>query len=138
MRYMRSGVEDEARVRGRLATYLAEQAERGWTKWRVADAQGRFVGRAGFGLFDGRSRRELGYVLAPSVWGRGLATELARALVTWHVEHPDPRVSAELAAFAFTDNTASRRVLEKAGFACVGERVDGGIPVALYHWAPAA
>ena len=60
MRWMRSGVEDATRTRARLDTYLREQADRGWTKWRVEDRTGRLIGRAGFRLSDDGRRRELG------------------------------------------------------------------------------
>jgi RimJ/RimL family protein N-acetyltransferase len=119
MRYMRSGVEDEHRTGTRLAAYLGEQAERGWTKWRVEDRAGRMIGRAGFRLSDDGRRRELGYLLDPVHWGRGLATELARALVRWHREHPDG-LEPTLAAYVSADNAASRRVLEKSGFELAG------------------
>jgi RimJ/RimL family protein N-acetyltransferase len=119
MRYMRSGVEDQARTGARLASYLEEQAGRGWTKWRVEDRTGRMIGRAGFRLSDDGRRRELGYLLEPAQWGRGLATELARALVRWHRQHPDG-LEPTLAAYVCADNAASRRVLEKSGFVLAG------------------
>jgi RimJ/RimL family protein N-acetyltransferase len=119
MRYMRSGLEDEAGTRARLAVYLREQAERGWTRWRVEDGAGRMIGRAGFRLSADRRRRELGYLLEPPQWGRGLGTELARALVRWHHEHPDG-LEPTLEAYAFADNVASRRVLEKIGLVLTG------------------
>jgi [ribosomal protein S5]-alanine N-acetyltransferase len=115
MRWMQSGPEDEERVRARLATWLREQAEQGGTKWRVEDPAGRMIGRAGFRLSDDGRRRELGYLLAPAQWGRGLATEVARALVHWHREHLDG-LEPRLEAVAFAGNLASRRVLEKCGF----------------------
>jgi RimJ/RimL family protein N-acetyltransferase len=119
MRYMRSGVEDEDRTGARLAAYLEEQAARGWTKWRVENRAGRMIGRAGFRLSDDGRRRELGYLLDPACWGRGLATELARALVRWHREHPDG-LEPTLAAYVSAGNAASRRVLEKSGFVLAG------------------
>ena len=131
MRYMRSGVEDELRTRARLDTWLREQAERGWTKWRAEDTGGAMIGRAGFSASTDGRRRELGYLLAPAHWGQGLATELARALVHWHEEHPDG-VDRALGAFAFADNLASRRVLEKVGFTLVGTSDDRGAVITRY------
>jgi RimJ/RimL family protein N-acetyltransferase len=56
---------------------------------------------------------EVGYRFAPSAWGQGYATELAK----FCVEMARGRLGlAEVKAFAHPDNTASRRALEKAGF----------------------
>jgi RimJ/RimL family protein N-acetyltransferase len=126
MRYMRSGVEEPARTSARLATFLREQAERGWTKWRVEDRVGRMIGRAGFNLSGDGRRRELGYVLEPASWGQGLGTELAGALLRWHVEHLDG-LDPSVQAWAFDGNAASLRVLEKCGFAATGERDGRGM-----------
>ncbi len=57
-------------------------------------------------------RADLGYVLAPSHWGQGYATEATRAVVEWALAQP-----ALFRVWAFCDiaNPASARVLEKAG-----------------------
>ena len=62
-----------------------------------------------YGLTGGR---ELGYRLYPAFWGRGLATEGARALIRSAFErlHLDRVVATTMA-----DNTGSWRVLEKCG-----------------------
>ncbi|MEQ8355322.1 MAG: GNAT family N-acetyltransferase [Kiloniellaceae bacterium] len=60
---------------------------------------------------------ELGYWLAPECWGRGLATDAARAMVVFGFE----KLYAEaLQSGHFIDNLASGRVLQKAGFAANG------------------
>lgn len=60
---------------------------------------------------------ELGYWLAPEHWGRGLASEAAKAMVVYGFE----KLGAEaLQSGHFVDNRASGRVLEKAGFAANG------------------
>ncbi|HLT05127.1 MAG TPA: GNAT family N-acetyltransferase [Pseudomonas sp.] len=60
---------------------------------------------------------ELGYWLGEAAWGRGIVTAAVQAFVPammarWHLSRVD--------AFVVTDNIASRRVLEKAGFALEG------------------
>ncbi|WP_020659667.1 GNAT family N-acetyltransferase [Amycolatopsis benzoatilytica] len=120
MRQMASGPQDRTATRVRLAEFIAEHRQRGWSKWRVA-GEGGFLGRAGFGVAHRTGHRELGYVLARTAWGKGLATELARALRRWHEEHPEPGLAAELRAYVLPGNPASSRVLEKAGFRAVGE-----------------
>lgn len=112
-----------------LASYLDEQHDRGWTKWRVADRNGVLVGRAGFGPHDDGRGRELGYTLRRDLWGRGLATEVADGLVGWHRD----QVDAQLWALAAIDNVASRRVLEKVGFGHIGETEHNDMPCALYR-----
>ncbi|MBT8338112.1 MAG: GNAT family N-acetyltransferase [Gemmatimonadetes bacterium] len=64
-----------------------------------------------------RSELRLGYLVAESRWGRGFATELVRGLVAWARSSPYLRVVAGVAS----NNAASRRVLEKSGFAVVSE-----------------
>lgn len=64
---------------------------------------------------------ELGFMLAPSVCGRGYATEAVRALV----EALFALTKAErILANARAENPASRRVLEKCGFAYVNSGLD--------------
>lgn len=59
---------------------------------------------------------ELGYRLRRSAWGKGYATEGARAVIEkGFTEHGVRRVVAE----TMVVNTASRRVLEKAGLTLV-------------------
>jgi RimJ/RimL family protein N-acetyltransferase len=56
---------------------------------------------------------EIGYWLAPSAWGRGYASEAARAVADHALAGRD---LARLEGLVFTRNPASCRVLEKAGF----------------------
>ena len=61
----------------------------------------------------GRDEVEVGYRVAAAWWGRGIATEMATALVG---VARDRLGLAEIVAFTLPDNLASRRVMEKAGF----------------------
>jgi len=64
---------------------------------------------------------ELGYMLAPQYWGKGLATEAVKALA--NTVFSLTRAS-RIHANSRVNNIASRRVLEKAGFAFVDTGLD--------------
>ena len=79
---------------------------------RVSD--GAFIGWCGLTRWNpGHRSASLGYCLSDAAWGRGYATEAARALLQWAFDTLDlNRVQAE----TDTRNAASARVLEKLGF----------------------
>lgn len=83
------------------------------------EVAGEAVGGVGFvrGTDVERYSAEIGYWLGESLWGRGIATESV-ALVTGYVFTQLDIL--RLFALPFADNTASRRVLEKAGYSCEG------------------
>ena len=54
----------------------------------------------------------LGYVLARPCWGRGLMTEAVRYVAAWTLAQPS---LFRVWAFCDADNSASARVMEKAG-----------------------
>ena len=58
------------------------------------------------------TERELGYWLGQNHWGRGYATEAARAMITRHFAQGQ----TELGSGHFTENGPSRHVLTKLGF----------------------
>ncbi len=81
-------------------------------------ATGTFLGWFSFRLREeaGPDEAELGYRLRKAAWGKGYATEGARALIhKGFTELPVRRV----VAFTMTVNIASRRVMEKAGLTLV-------------------
>ena len=82
---------------------------------RVIEVDGAFVGTiASFRIDD---RLEVTYWVDRTQWGRGIASSALRILVAETAERP-------VYARAASDNVASLRVLEKAGFRRVG--VDRG------------
>jgi RimJ/RimL family protein N-acetyltransferase len=124
MEFVRHGRPESRReVSDLVDRYVAEHAARGWTTWRLADLEDRLVGRAGFG--GSPERRGISYLIRRSHRGLGLATEVAEALVAWHVSHA---VEVPLRALVAVGNDASVRVLEKVGFTEVGrEDFDGTV-----------
>lgn len=71
----------------------------------------------GIGLTERSGRIELGYWIRPDRWGRGFATEAGRAIVAI----ADMLGHHDLYASYFIDNPASAVVLQKLGFAPMGE-----------------
>ena len=80
----------------------------------------------GWGGFKGPPRDgvvELGYEIAESRWGRGLATAATRAMLA--EAFADDEVTLVI-AHTLPERNASNRVLEKAGFVYDGEAREGG------------
>lgn len=78
---------------------------------------GAFIGWFCLKYVPGTAEIEVGYRLAPEAWGLGLATEGARALLT----HGFAELGlARIIGLTHPDNTASQRVLRKAGLADAG------------------
>ncbi|UUZ58116.1 GNAT family N-acetyltransferase [Nocardioides sp. B-3] len=124
MRFVRHGrPESRAETEQLIDHYITEHAARGWTKWRLADPDGGLIGRAGFGGDAGE--RQIALLVRRSHWGRGLATEIAEALVDWHRTHAE---GATLTALAAVGNHASISVLKKVGFVDTGAEDYDGVP----------
>jgi RimJ/RimL family protein N-acetyltransferase len=79
------------------------------TMMRTIDVDGEVAGHVVTFLRDGREPRELGYWIARSHWGRGVATAAVTAFLEQETRRP-------LIAGVVVHNPGSRRVLEKCGF----------------------
>jgi RimJ/RimL family protein N-acetyltransferase len=106
--------EEEAQTRH--ARNLEHWQQYGFGYWIARDRQDDgFLGRGGLRhvMLEGHDEVEIGYAFIPEVWGRGLATELAResARVAF-----DRLGLAELVCFTLPTNLPSRRVMHKVGF----------------------
>ncbi|MFB6888790.1 GNAT family N-acetyltransferase [Kitasatospora sp. NPDC056327] len=96
--------------------YRRYGGELGW--WAAEErAGGAFLGWFEFRPPDGdRAEAELGYRLRRAAWGRGYATEGARALI----HRGFTRLGVErVVAWTMAVNHGSRRVMEKAGLSYV-------------------
>jgi ribosomal-protein-alanine N-acetyltransferase len=89
-------------------------ARHGFGIWAVVErASGELLGQCGLSSVDELQTVELDYSLARAAWGRGLASEAARAAVRHAfvtLELP------ELIALVMAGNAASIRVAERLGF----------------------
>ena len=89
--------------------------------WALVEREsGQLIGDAGLGLIEGIGPEfELGYTLGPRWWGRGYATEAARAVR----DHAFGSLALpELLALVRPGNAASINVLEKIGMERAGTR----------------
>jgi len=105
-----------------LATMVGHWSLRGYGMWAaVEQASGELVGRIGFWNPDGWPGFELGWTLRRRCWGRGFATEGARAALRLAFTRMD---RPEVISLIHPENTRSIRVAER-----LGERLTGAIEV---------
>ncbi len=118
MRYLSGGTPTPREVieRDILPRFLRSyEGSDGFGYWAaIAKATGDFLGWFSFRPRDGvgPGEVELGYRLRRAAWGRGYATEGARALIRKGFAELGVR---RVVATTYQDNLASRRVMEKAG-----------------------
>lgn len=86
-----------------------------------------FIGWCGLKLVD--EDIDVGYRFLPAAWGKGYATEAAKA--TLEYGHTVLQIK-KIIAHAHVDNIASQKVLDKIGMQFVGEGTDEGVPVKGY------
>lgn len=94
---------------------------------------GDFIGQAGLfhiSFYDKQPDIELAYRLHKQYWGKGYATELAKALIRWGFEHLNIN---KIVAGAELENIASQKVLIKAGFDSKGKQKWRGSQEMFYY-----
>jgi len=89
-----------------------------------------FIGWCGLKYLKEREEIDLGYRLMKTAWGKGYATEAAKATIEYGFNTLNmPR----LVARAHIENTASLQVIEKCGFHFIRQDVFDGCPVKTYE-----
>ena len=127
------GVRDEAGTAVYLKQNLKHWADHGFGMWMLRDAATTAViGRAILRHLDveGVDEVEVGYGLMPEYWGQGLATEVARACVRIGRDQFGLR---SLVAITRPINTASQRVMLKAGLVYERDVVHATVPHLLFR-----
>jgi ribosomal-protein-alanine N-acetyltransferase len=124
-----------ARTRGLIDEMRRQQAADGFGLWlfRLKDAEGdAFAGYCGLRRQTVRNRPEIEllYAVMADLWGRGLATEMAAAVL----ERADETFKLrDTVAFTLTTNRASARVMEKSGYRFEATFRREGLPHLLYR-----
>lgn len=114
MRYFPNPAPPErARVERMIARQIEVAAKYGRAFWAVEwPADGSLAGWCGLQYLEESAETEVGYLLGQRWWGRGLATEAARAAVAYGFEHFP---LSEIIGITHPDNARSQHVLEKCG-----------------------
>lgn len=80
---------------------------------RILEMEGQRIGMIGLNRAAHQGAFELGYMLHPDFWAKGVMTEAARALLKWTDSFAS---TGYYVSGHFTDNPASGAVLKKLGF----------------------
>jgi RimJ/RimL family protein N-acetyltransferase len=95
------------------------------TKWDMG-----FIGWCGLKARPERNEIDLGYRFFKANWGKGYATEAARAAIQYGFEKLHLR---RIIGRAMPENKGSLRVLEKCGMTFIGEEAVDGHPAKTYE-----
>jgi [ribosomal protein S5]-alanine N-acetyltransferase len=115
---------------------LEHWARFGFGLWLLRDREtGALVGRGGlqYTYAAGLNEVEAAWAIVPERWGEGLATELAGAAIEVAF---DGLELPWIVALTLPENRASRRVMEKTGFAYQRDIDYAGLPHVLYERRP--
>ncbi|HEX6532949.1 MAG TPA: GNAT family N-acetyltransferase [Gemmatimonadaceae bacterium] len=118
-----------------LALFIGHWELRGFGLWAVEErASGAFAGRIGCFEPEGWPGFEIGYTLARPFWGRGYASEGARAALRYA---RDVLGKERVISLIRPGNAASARVAERLGAVAEGTVEFYGSPTRVYVYPPA-
>lgn len=124
-----SPVESIEQIQDIIEFIQKQYEENGVGRWAVIEkSSNKFIGWAGLKLFKNEMNKhsnfyELGYRFIKSYWGKGYATEAAKASVKYGIEQLGVK---EIFAMTDVENVNSKKVLEKAGFKYIETFDDNG------------
>jgi RimJ/RimL family protein N-acetyltransferase len=114
-----------------MALFLGHWELRGYGTWAVEEREtGDFVGRVGLHNPEGWPDRELGWTIARKFWGRGYASEAARA----SIGHAFDNLGwTHLVSLIHPDNDRSARLAERLGYYVRGAAEVRGLRLTVYR-----
>lgn len=114
-----------------MSMYLGHWELRGYGTWAVVErGNGGFVGRVGLHYPEGWPDRELGWTLARQFWGRGYASEAARASIAHAF---DTLGWTHLVSLIHPENHRSARLAERLGYHPRGVAEVRGLRLTMYR-----
>jgi [ribosomal protein S5]-alanine N-acetyltransferase len=133
MRYISDGIpwSDEG-IREFVGRQMRHAAATRFCLWRIArKPDGKTIGFCGLQPLRLEDRREveIGWWLAKNCWGRGIASEAARAVMRFAFAEAN---LGRVIAIARPENMASIRIMRKLGMRFEREAAHKGISVVVY------
>jgi RimJ/RimL family protein N-acetyltransferase len=133
MRYLSGdgGLLSRADAWRQMAIFLGHWQLRGYGTWAVEERTTRlFVGRVGLHNPEGWPDRELGWTIARPFWGKGYASEAARA----SIHHAFGTLGwTHLVSLIHPDNHRSARLAERLGYRVHGTAELRGLHLTMYR-----
>jgi GrpB-like predicted nucleotidyltransferase (UPF0157 family)/GNAT superfamily N-acetyltransferase len=135
MKYTGDDVQEKEEVKEALDFFISYYDKHGMGFFSVFEKEtGSFIGQAGLFhlLFDDTQPEiEIAYRLHKKFWGKGYATELAKAIIQWGFQHLS---KDKLIASSYPENVFSQKVLTKAGLDFRGKiKLDDGTELFRYE-----
>ncbi len=121
LRYTHWAARSPDDVQRFVQMFLDQQQGQPRLKYQLAvvlKSGGQLIGNCGIRLREDEAQyADIGYELSPQQWGRGYATEAARAIVRFGFTQLNVH---RIWAWCIAENTASAHVLEKLSMQCEG------------------
>ncbi|RYY71575.1 MAG: N-acetyltransferase [Chitinophagaceae bacterium] len=123
-------LENIAAAKNIIETVILPQYENNLGRWAVHKKDNNeFIGWCGLKYRSDRNETDLGYRFEPAAWGKGYASEAAKACLHYAFnELKLPQVNA----CAHVNNTASLKILEKSGMQYTHDEVIDECPVKCF------
>lgn len=126
MKYIgRGGVLNIEQTKKGIEAFIRYQTEKGYSIWAVIEKEsGSLIGHCGLNMLNDKSDIEIAYLLAKEYWGKGYATEIAKATLEYGFTKLNLK---RIVALAFPENLPSHNVIKKIGMKPEGEKDLSGI-----------
>ncbi|AWK04547.1 GNAT family N-acetyltransferase [Flavobacterium crocinum] len=110
---------------------LENYKKKNLSRWAIFDTtNNNFIGMCVARIFAHNTNQiEIGYVLSKEYWGKGIATEVCKAITQYSFANTNTK---EVVAITDLNNTGSQNVLQKAGFERLNNLIRNGEELAYF------
>lgn len=132
MRYVHDSVPlTDGEADSALASTIERYEKLGFGDWAIVDRDlGGIIGESGLGILEGFDEIEIGWMLLPDYWGRGLALEAAAAVRNYAQQGLGLK---RLTALTRPDNGRSILLAERLGMQATGRLIHRGYEMVRFE-----